>query len=112
MYSGEDGIVVPLMSIGALGVISVWSNVAPGDVHDMCMYALDGDYQRAAALQLKGRALVDALFSEVNPIPVKRALNAMGMEVGPLRSPLCEMSEANAAKLIQVMRDYGLPVKE
>lgn len=112
MYSGEDGIVVPLMSVGALGVISVWSNVAPGDVHDMCMYALDGNYQRAAALQLKGRALVDALFSEVNPIPVKRALNAMGMEVGPLRSPLCEMSEANAAKLIQVMRDYGLPVKE
>lgn len=112
MYSGEDGIVVPLMSIGALGVISVWSNVAPKDVHDMCMYALNGDYGKAAALQLKGRALVDALFSEVNPIPVKRALNAMGFGVGPLRAPLSDMSEANAAKLIEVMRAYGLPVKE
>lgn len=112
MYSGEDGIVVPLMSIGALGVISVWSNVAPKDVHDMCMYALEGDYKKAAELQLKGRALVDALFSEVNPIPVKRALNAMGFEVGSLRSPLCDMSEANAAKLIAVMKDYGLKVVE
>ena len=112
MYSGEDGIVVPLMSVGAVGVISVWSNVAPKDVHDMCMYALEGDYKKAAELQLKGRALVDALFSEVNPIPVKRALNAMGFEVGPLRSPLCEMSEANAAKLIQVLKDYGLKVTE
>lgn len=110
MYSGEDGIVVPLMSIGAIGVISVWSNVAPRDVHDMCMYALDGDFKKAAEIQLKGRALVDALFSEVNPIPVKYALNAMGFEVGPLRSPLCEMSEENAAKLIQVMKDYGLKV--
>lgn len=112
MYSGEDGIVVPLMSIGALGVISVWSNVAPKDVHDMCMYALNGDYKKAAALQLKGRALVEALFSEVNPIPVKRALNAMGFGVGSLRAPLSDMSEANAAKLIEVMRAYGLPVKE
>ncbi|MBO5247430.1 MAG: 4-hydroxy-tetrahydrodipicolinate synthase [Eubacterium sp.] len=112
MYSGEDGIVVPLMSIGAIGVISVWSNVAPKDVHDMCMYALKGDYKKAAELQLKGRALVDALFSEVNPIPVKRALNAMGFEVGSLRAPLCEMSEENAAKMIQIMKDYGLKVVE
>ena len=78
----------------------------------MCMYALNGDYKKAAEIQLKGRALVDALFSEVNPIPVKRALNAMGFEVGPLRAPLTEMSEANAAKLIQVMKDYGLKVTE
>ena len=112
MYSGEDGLVVPLMSIGALGVISVWSNVAPKDVHDMCMYALDGDFKKAAQIQLKGRALVDALFSEVNPIPVKRALNAMGFEVGSLRAPLTDMSEEHAAKLIQVMKDYGLKVVE
>lgn len=112
MYSGEDGIVVPLMSIGAVGVISVWSNVAPKDVHDMCMYALDGNFKEAAKIQLKGRALVDALFSEVNPIPVKRALNAMGFGVGSLRAPLTEMSEANAAKLIQVMKEYGLKVTE
>ena len=112
MYSGEDGLVVPLMSIGAAGVISVWSNVAPKDVHDMCMACLDGDFKKAAAIQIKGRALVDALFSEVNPIPVKRAMNAMGMNVGSLRAPLCEMGEDNAQKMIQVMKAYGLKVTE
>ncbi len=112
MYSGEDGIVVPLMSIGAIGVISVWANIAPRDVHDMCQYALDGDFAAAARIQLKGRELVDALFSEVNPIPVKRALDAMGFAAGPLRPPLCEMGEANAQKLIRVMKDYGLKVVE
>ena len=108
MYSGEDGLVVPLMSIGAIGVISVWSNVAPKDVHDMCMYALDGDFKAAAALQLKGRALVDALFSEVNPIPVKEAMNLMGFKVGPLRAPLYPMGEKNKAAMIEVMKKYGL----
>ena len=107
MYSGEDGIVVPLMSIGAVGVISVWSNVAPKDVHDMCMYALNGDYKKAAEIQLKGRALVDALFSEVNPIPVKKAMNLLGMEVGPLRLPLTEREEKNTEILKGVMEAYG-----
>ena len=97
LYSGEDGLVVPLMSIGAIGVISVWSNVAPKDVHDMCMSYLNGDTKKALEIQMKGLPLVDALFSEVNPIPVKKALNLMGMEVGPLRLPLTEMEvpEAN-----------------
>ena len=80
LYSGEDGLVVPLMSIGAIGVISVWSNVAPKDVHDMCMSYLNGDTKKALEIQMKGLPLVDALFSEVNPIPVKKALNLMGME--------------------------------
>ena len=108
LYSGEDGLVVPLMSIGAVGVISVWSNVAPGKVHAMCESFFKGDIKTARKLQLEALPLVDALFSEVNPIPVKKALNLMGMEVGPLRSPLCEMSEANAKKLEEVMKNYGI----
>ena len=93
MYSGEDGLVVPLMSIGAIGVISVWSN---------------GDLQTALEIQREALPLVDALFSEVNPIPVKKAMNLMGMNVGPLRSPMCEMGEDNARKLAEVMKAYGL----
>ena len=108
MYSGEDGLVVPLMSIGAIGVISVWSNVAPAKVHQMCDSFFKGDIETARKIQREGLPLVDALFSEVNPIPVKKALNLMGKEVGPLRSPLCEMSEANAAKLVKVMKAYGI----
>ena len=108
LYSGEDGIVVPLMSIGAIGVISVWSNVAPKDVHDMCMAFFDGDTKKAMEIQLKAQPLIEALFSEVNPIPVKKALNLMGMEAGPLRSPLTEMTDANAAKLAETMKNYGI----
>ena len=108
MYSGEDGLVVPLLSIGAVGVISVWSNVAPAKVHQMCDSFFKGDIETARKIQLEGLPLVDALFSEVNPIPVKKALNLMGMEVGPLRSPLCEMGETNAEKLAEVMKNYGL----
>lgn len=108
MYSGEDGLVVPLLSIGAVGVISVWSNVAPAKVHQMCDSFFKGDIETARKIQLEGLPLVDALFSEVNPIPVKKALNLMGMEVGPIRSPLCEMGETNAAKLAEVMKNYGL----
>lgn len=108
LYSGEDGIVVPLMAIGAVGVISVWSNVAPKDVHEMCMNYMNGNVQAAMEMQLKAQPLVDALFSEVNPIPVKKALNLMGKEVGPLRSPLTEMTAENAAKLAEAMKNYGL----
>ena len=110
MYSGEDGIVVPLLSIGAVGVISVWSNVAPKQVHDMCMKFFEGDIAGAAKMQLEAEPLIDALFSEVNPIPVKKALNLMGMEVGPLRAPLYEMEEEHAKKLAEAMRAYGLPL--
>ena len=108
LYSGEDGLVVPLLSIGAVGVISVWSNVAPAKVHNMCDSFFKGDLETARKLQLEALPLVDALFSEVNPIPVKKALNLMGMEVGPLRAPLCEMSEENAKKLAEVMKAYGI----
>lgn len=108
MYSGEDGLVVPLMSIGAIGVISVWSNIAPANVHKMCESFMNGDLATANKLQREALPLIDALFSEVNPIPVKTAMNLMGLEVGGLRAPLCEMEEANKQKLIQAMKAYGL----
>ena len=108
LYSGEDGLVVPLMAIGGIGVISVIANIAPKQTHDMCASYLEGDRETALKLQMKSLPLVDALFSEVNPIPVKRALNMMGMDVGSLRAPLCEMSDANAAVLKQAMTEYGL----
>lgn len=108
MYSGEDAVVLPLLAIGAVGVISVWSNVAPADVHNLCQSFFDGDLETARSIQRKGLPLIDALFSEVSPIPVKRAMNLMGKNVGSLRPPLCEMSDTGAAKLEQVMKDYGL----
>jgi len=108
LYSGEDGLVLPLLSIGGLGVISVWSNVAPTDVHNMCQAFFDGDIETARAIQRKGLNLVDALFSEVNPIPVKTAMNLMGLEVGPLRMPLSPMTEANKAAMAKVMKEYGI----
>ena len=108
LYSGEDGIVVPLMAIGAIGVISVWSNVAPAKVHGMCQSFFDGDLQSAMKIQREAQPLVSALFSEVNPIPVKKALNLMGREVGTLRSPLTEMTDANAAVLADAMKAYGI----
>lgn len=108
LYSGEDGLVIPLMAIGGIGVISVIANIAPKQTHDMCASYLAGDHETALKLQMKSLPLVDALFSEVNPIPVKRALNMMGMDVGSLRAPLCEMSDANAAVLKQAMTEYGL----
>jgi 4-hydroxy-tetrahydrodipicolinate synthase len=108
VYSGEDALVVPLMSLGAIGVISVWSNVAPSKVHQMCDSFFKGDIETAKKLQLEAIPLIDALFSEVNPIPVKKAMNLMGMEVGPLRGPLCEMGEDNAKKMAEVMKTYGI----
>ena len=108
MYSGEDGLVLPLLSIGAKGVISVWSNIAPANVHNLCESYFNGDIATAQKLQREAIPLVDALFSEVNPIPVKKAMNLMGMEVRPLRSPMTEMGEANAKKLAEVMKEYGL----
>ena len=106
MYSGEDGLIVPLMSIGAKGVISVLSNVAPKQTHDICATFAAGDVAKAAQLQFKALELVDALFCEVNPIPVKHALNLMGWDMGPLRSPLCEMEEANLERLKKAMVNY------
>lgn len=108
MYSGEDGLIVPLMSIGAKGVISVLSNVAPKQTHDICAKFFAGDVAGSAKMQFEVLELVDALFCEVNPIPVKHALNLMGMEVGPLRMPLCPMEEVNLERLKKAMKNYGI----
>ena len=108
LYSGNDDQIVPIMSLGGIGVISVLSNVAPQETHDICAKFLAGDIAGSRALQLKALPLVDALFCEVNPIPVKKALNLMGMEVGGLRMPLTELTEANTEKLAKAMRDFGI----
>ena len=108
VYSGNDDQIVPIMSLGGLGVISVLSNVAPKQTHDMCQACLDGDFKKAAKMQLEALPLIDSLFSEVNPIPVKKALNLMGFEAGPLRKPLTEMEEAHAKILEENMKAYGI----
>lgn len=108
LYSGNDDQIVPIMSLGGCGVISVLSNVAPRQTHDIAAAYLDGDVKRSCELQLKAIDLIDALFCEVNPIPVKTALNLMGKEVGSMRGPLCEMEEHNLARLKKAMEAYGL----
>ena len=108
LYSGNDDQVVPLLSMGGLGVISVVANVAPQAMHDMCAKFHAGDIAGAAALQRQTHELFESLFSEVNPIPVKKAVNLMGFKAGPLRLPLTEMSEGPAAKLAQPMKNFGL----
>lgn len=108
IYSGNDDQIVPVMSLGGKGVISVLSNIVPKDTHDIVAKYLSGDTKGALALQLKYLELIDALFCEVNPIPVKTAMNMMGQNVGPLRMPLCEMEEQNEQKLRGVLEKYGL----
>ena len=108
MFSGEDGMVIPLMAIGGIGVLSVMANVAPGYTHEMCDSFLKGDIEKARKMQLDALPLVDSLFCEVNPIPVKSAMNLMGMEVGPLRGPLFEMEEDNLAALKAEMERFGI----
>ena len=108
LYSGNDDQIVPLLALGGIGVISVLSNVAPRQTHDICEKFFNGDVAGSCAEQLRAIPLCNALFSEVNPIPVKKALNLMGKEVGPLRAPLTEMEEENAAKLEKAMKEYGI----
>jgi 4-hydroxy-tetrahydrodipicolinate synthase len=108
LYSGNDDQIVPIMSLGGKGVISVLSNIAPRETHDIVAKFLDGDVKGSRDLQLKALPLVNALFSEVNPIPVKAALNLMGKEAGPLRMPLTPMEEENQNKMIQAMKDFGI----
>lgn len=108
IYSGDDDEVVPIMSLGGIGVISVLSNVAPRNVHDMCMAYLDGDVKKALKMQLDALPLIHALFCETNPIPVKEALNMMGKNVGGYRRPLVPMSEEHRELLRREMHNYGL----
>lgn len=108
IYSGNDDMTVPVLSLGGKGVISVVANILPEDTHNMCEMYFKGNTAGATALQLKMLDLVNKLFCEVNPIPVKTALNIMGMNAGILRLPLCEMSEANFNALKQAMQSYGI----
>lgn len=108
IYSGNDDQITAIMSLGGKGVISVLSNVAPQVAHDIAAAALAGDFEQSRKLQIEYLELCNALFMDVNPIPVKQAMNMMGFDAGPLRMPLCEMNEANTAKLKSVMEKYGL----
>jgi len=110
IWSGNDDCTVPLMALGALGVISVASNIVPGTVAKLCSLCLDGSFEEASTLYAKYAALISALFIETNPIPVKAAMQLMGMDSGLLRLPLVEISKENARKLTAAMRDVGLNV--
>ena len=108
IYSGNDDQIIPILALGGVGVISVLSNVAPRLTHDMVMDYLEGDREKALATQLSVIDLVDALFCEVNPIPVKTAMNLMGYNAGPLRLPLCEMEEKNLEILKAALKHHNL----
>ncbi len=108
VYSGNDDQIVPLLSLGGIGVISVLSNLMPKETHDICQLYFDGKVQESAALQLKLLDLINNLFADVNPIPVKEALNMMGFPAGPCRMPLCEMDDGPREKLRASMAAVGL----
>ena len=108
IYSGNDDQIVPILSLGGKGVISVLSNVAPKKTHDTCQLYFDGKVEESAKLQIELIDLIDALFCEVNPIPVKVAMRMLGYEAGPLRLPLCEMEPAHEEQLRQALKAHGL----
>jgi len=108
LWCGNDDITIPLLSIGGSGVISVWANIMPRECHDMVMDYLEGRREQAVAAAVRHLDLMNGLFMEVNPIPVKTALNQMGKDVGPFRLPLCEMTEAHQAQLRTLLEKEGL----
>lgn len=110
LYSGNDDQIVPLLALGGIGVISVLSNVAPQETHDICEKFFKGDIAGSRNLQLRALPLVEQLFCEVNPIPVKRAMSLMGMDCGPLRMPLTQISAEHEKALSKAMRDFGIPM--
>ena len=108
VYSGNDDQIVPLLAMGGKGVISVLSNVAPRQTHEICASFFRGDVETSRRMQLEALPLINALFCEVNPIPVKAAMNLMGKEGGPMRLPLTTMEEQNQERLAKAMREYGI----
>lgn len=111
VYSGNDDQIVPILSLGGLGVISVLSNVAPEETHNIVDLYMNGKVKESAQLQLRALPLIDQLFCEVNPIPVKAAVNLMGMEAGPLRMPMTEIEDAHKESLKKAMEEFGIKVK-
>ncbi len=108
IYAGNDDIIVPIMSIGGLGVISVVANILPEETHNICWDFVNGDVKKSREEHMKMLNLIDALFIEVNPIPIKTAMNLMGFNVGKLRLPLCDMEDATLEKLKKAMKEYGI----
>lgn len=108
IYSGNDDMIVPIMALGGKGVISVLSNVLPKETHEITQYCLQNNFAPAIEMQLKYLRLINDLFMEVNPIPVKEAMNQMGVPAGPCRMPLCDMSDAHKATMHETLRHYGL----
>ena len=108
IISGNDDQIVPIMALGGVGVISVLSNVVPKETHEMCKAMLEGRVADAAKLQLKYLPLINALFCETNPIPAKAAMAELGFCGEEIRLPLCEMSEGNRAKMVQIMKEAGI----
>lgn len=108
LYSGNDDEIVPIMSLGGIGVISVLSNILPRETHNICAEFLKGNIDKARDMQLKYVSLINALFSDVNPIPVKEAMNMMGLGMGPLRMPLAPMTESARAALREELKKHGL----
>lgn len=108
LYSGNDDQITPILSLGGYGVISVLSNIAPLETHNIVASYLNGDAATSTKLQLEAMPLIQALFSEVNPIPVKKAMNLMGLNAGPLRLPLTEMEDIHVPALVEAMKAYGL----
>ena len=110
VYSGNDDQIVPIMSLGGKGVISVLSNLLPGETSKLCKLCLDGNFSAAAKMQLNYLPLINALFSEVNPIPAKAAMHAMGFGANALRLPLTPISEENSKKLFSEMKNCGIDI--
>ena len=108
IYSGNDDQIVPILALGGIGVISVLANVVPKETHDIVQLYMDGQVKRAAQLQLKYMDLIHALFCEVNPIPVKKALELMGFQTKYLRMPLTEMEEKNVLRLMRAMKKLDI----
>ncbi len=107
LYSGNDDVILPMMALGGKGVISVVANILPKETHDVCQKFLDGDVEGSRKLFLDMIELINGLFIEVNPIPIKTAMNILGFNVGKCRMPLCDMEEKNIATLKQIMKNYG-----
>ena len=108
IYSGDDGLITPIMSIGGAGVISVLANILPEQTHNICSFYLENEQQKSAQLQLELLDLINALFVEVNPIPVKAAMNLMNLNVGPCRMPLCEIDNEKLEVLKQILKKHKL----